>query len=72
LHFENNLAKYIIGFTLVELKSFQQKVEFQTSLVQTFKLLLEKRSVEHARIQAKNVTAEEGWKIVVNKLDMRK
>ncbi len=72
LHFENNLTKYVIGSTLVELKSLQQKVDFQTSSVQTFKVLLQKGSIEHARIQAKSVAAEERWKIVVNKLDMRK
>jgi hypothetical protein len=36
------------------------------------KLLLEKWSVEHARIQAKSVVAEEGWRIAISKLDMWK
>jgi hypothetical protein len=40
LHFENNLVEYVIGSALVELKSLQQKVDFQTNLVQAFKLLL--------------------------------
>jgi hypothetical protein len=59
LHFENNLAENIIGSTLVELESLQQKVEFQIGSVQMFKLLLEKGSIEHASIQAKNVATEE-------------
>ncbi len=72
LHFENNLAENIIGSTLVELESLQQKVEFQIGWVQMFKLLLEKGSIEHASIQAKNVATEERWRTTINKLDMWK
>jgi len=59
LHFENNLVENVIGFALVELESLQQKVDFQIGSVQAFKLLLEKGSIEHTSIQAKNVAIEE-------------
>jgi len=45
-------------------------VDFQIGSIQAFKLLLEKGLIEHARIQAKSVAVEEGWRTTINKLDM--